>query len=310
MMAGSGQLSVPPGFRFHPTDEELLYYYLKKKVSYEAIDLDVIREVDLNKLEPWDLKDKCRIGSGPQNEWYFFSHKDKKYPTGTRTNRATTAGFWKATGRDKAIHLSNNSKRIGMRKTLVFYTGRAPHGQKTDWIMHEYRLDDDNSEVQEDGWVVCRVFKKKNHNRCFQAEVAQEEHFNYMKNSAPVLEPKQNHLQPQYDYTFDGSMHLPQLFSPESAVGPSFISPLSLNTTDIECSQNLLRLTSTGSGLVHHQERFNGDWSFLDKLLASQHNQLDHNSQNKCQLVDVGTSAQKFPFHYLGFETDILKFSK
>lgn len=91
--------------------------------------------------------DKCRIGSGPQNEWYFFSHKDKKYPTGTRTNRATTAGFWKATGRDKAIHLSN-SKRIGMRKTLVFYTGRAPHGLKTDWIMHEYRLDDDTSVIQ------------------------------------------------------------------------------------------------------------------------------------------------------------------
>ncbi|RVW93910.1 NAC domain-containing protein 76 [Vitis vinifera] len=147
MMPASGQLSVPPGFRFHPTDEELLHYYLRKKVSYEAIDLDVIREVDLNKLEPWDLKDKCRIGSGSQNEWYFFSHKDKKYPTGTRTNRATMAGFWKATGRDKAIHLSN-SKRIGLRKTLVFYTGRAPHGQKTDWIMHEYRLDDDNADVQ------------------------------------------------------------------------------------------------------------------------------------------------------------------
>ena len=54
--AGNGQVTVPPGFRFHPTDEELLYYYLRKKVSYEAIDLDVIREVDLNKLEPWDLK--------------------------------------------------------------------------------------------------------------------------------------------------------------------------------------------------------------------------------------------------------------
>lgn len=94
------------------------------------------------------VADKCRIGSGPQNEWYFFSHKDKKYPTGTRTNRATTAGFWKATGRDKAIY-HTNSKRIGMRKTLVFYTGRAPHGHKTDWIMHEYRLDDDdNAEVQ------------------------------------------------------------------------------------------------------------------------------------------------------------------
>lgn len=55
-MDGNGGLSVPPGFRFHPTDEELLYYYLRKKVSYEPIDFDVITEVDLNKLEPWDLK--------------------------------------------------------------------------------------------------------------------------------------------------------------------------------------------------------------------------------------------------------------
>lgn len=86
------------------------------------------------------LAEKCKIGSTPQNDWYFFSHKDKKYPTGTRTNRATAAGFWKATGRDKVIH--SNSQRIGMRKTLVFYKGRAPHGQKSDWIMHEYRLDD------------------------------------------------------------------------------------------------------------------------------------------------------------------------
>ncbi|XP_057985455.1 protein SOMBRERO-like [Hevea brasiliensis] len=314
MKSGNGQLSVPPGFRFHPTDEELLYYYLKKKVSYEAIDLDVIREVDLNKLEPWDLKSKCRIGSVPQNEWYLFSHKDKKYPTGTRTNRATTAGFWKATGRDKAIHLSN-SKRIGMRKTLVFYTGRAPHGQKTDWIMHEYRQDDDNSDVQEDGWVVCRVFKKKNPSRDFLPEVAHE-HFSHMKasSSSASMEHKQNHMQAPYDYSFDGSMYLPQLFSPESAVAPPYISPLPLNTMDIECSQNLLRLTSSGCGLLQPAERFNADWSFLDKLLAS-HQSLDQHSQSKGSpslVVDhVGASShQKFPFPYLGCENDILKFSK
>lgn len=85
----------------------------------------------------------CRIGTEEQNEWYFFSHKDKKYPTGTRTNRATTAGFWKATGRDKAIYSKNDL--VGMRKTLVFYKGRAPNGLKSDWIMHEYRLETDEN---------------------------------------------------------------------------------------------------------------------------------------------------------------------
>ncbi|CAG7881561.1 protein BEARSKIN2 [Brassica rapa] len=162
-MGSSSNGGVPPGFRFHPTDEELLHYYLKKKISYHKFEMEVIREVDLNKLEPWDLQERCKIGSTPQKEWYFFSHKDRKYPTGSRTNRATHAGFWKATGRDKCIR--NSYKKIGMRKTLVFYKGRAPHGQKTDWIMHEYRLedtDDPQGNPSEDGWVVCRVFMKKN----------------------------------------------------------------------------------------------------------------------------------------------------
>ena len=52
----NGQSQVPPGFRFHPTEEELLQYYLRKKVSNQKIDLDVIRDVDLNKLEPWDIQ--------------------------------------------------------------------------------------------------------------------------------------------------------------------------------------------------------------------------------------------------------------
>ncbi|KAL4366459.1 hypothetical protein GQ457_05G007460 [Hibiscus cannabinus] len=124
--------AVPPGFRFHPTDEELVGYNLSKKVASQKIDLDVIGDIDLYRIEPWDLQDRCRIGYEEQ-EWYFFSHKDKKYPTGTRTNRATMAGFWKATGRDKAVY-DKKSKLIGMRKTLVFYQGRAPNGKKTDCI--------------------------------------------------------------------------------------------------------------------------------------------------------------------------------
>ncbi|KAF8058993.1 hypothetical protein N665_1235s0002 [Sinapis alba] len=151
---------VPPGFRFHPTDEELVDYYLRKKVASNRIEIDFIKDIDLYKIEPWDLQELCKIGHEEQSDWYFFSHKDKKYPTGTRTNRATKVGFWKATGRDKAIYLRHSL--IGMRKTLVFYKGRAPNGQKSDWIMHEYRLEtDENGTPQEEGWVVCRVFKKR-----------------------------------------------------------------------------------------------------------------------------------------------------
>ncbi|KAI5072353.1 hypothetical protein GOP47_0012459 [Adiantum capillus-veneris] len=179
VVAGTRRSLVPPGFRFHPTDEELVDFYLRNKLGRAKFDLDhVIPEVDLNKLEPWDLREKCKVDASHQStEWYFFSHKDKKYPTGTRTNRATKAGFWKATGRDKAVIMSSISQsqhlaagqRIGMRKTLVFYKGRAPHGMKTDWIMHEYRLQDGDyinhlpKISNEDGWVVCRVFKKKNY---------------------------------------------------------------------------------------------------------------------------------------------------
>uniref|UniRef100_K4AKP3 NAC domain-containing protein n=1 Tax=Setaria italica TaxID=4555 RepID=K4AKP3_SETIT len=137
---------VPPGFRFHPTDEELVGYYLRKKVASQKIDLDVIRDVDLYRIEPWDLQEHCKIGYEEQSDWYFFSYKDRKYPTGTRTNRATLTGFWKATGRDKAVRDSKQGGGlIGMRKTLVFYTGRAPNGRKTDWIMHEYRLETDEN---------------------------------------------------------------------------------------------------------------------------------------------------------------------
>ncbi|KAL2893600.1 NAC domain-containing protein 30 [Bienertia sinuspersici] len=149
---------VPPGFRFHPTEEELVGYYLKRKVNSLKFDLDVIIEIDLYRMEPWDIQDKCKFGCDERSEWYFFSHKDRKYPTGTRTNRATTAGFWKATGRDKAV-LSKN-KIIGMRKTLVFYKGRAPNGRKTDWIMHEYRLQTSEHAPPQARWVVCRAFKK------------------------------------------------------------------------------------------------------------------------------------------------------
>jgi len=75
-------------------------------------------------------------------EWYFFSLHDRKYATGQRTNRATVSGYWKATGKDRAVVAGGEDAAVvGMRKTLVFYRGRAPKGSKTEWVMHEFRLE-------------------------------------------------------------------------------------------------------------------------------------------------------------------------
>ncbi|XXG56683.1 hypothetical protein AAC387_Pa03g4032 [Persea americana] len=155
----TNEQGLPPGFRFHPTDEELITFYLASKVFNGTFCGVEIAEVDLNRCEPWELPDIAKMG---EREWYFFSLRDRKYPTGLRTNRATEAGYWKATGKDREVYSASNGALLGMKKTLVFYMGRAPRGEKTKWVMHEYRLDGDFSyrHTCKDEWVICRIFHK------------------------------------------------------------------------------------------------------------------------------------------------------
>ncbi|XP_076936666.1 NAC domain-containing protein 87-like [Bidens hawaiensis] len=159
-------VGLPPGFRFHPTDEEIVTHYLTPRVLNRKFTASAIGDVDLNKCEPWDLHKKAKMG---EKEWYFFCQRDRKYPTGMRTNRATDSGYWKATGKDKEILKKGKSggagKLVGMKKTLVFYRGRAPKGEKTNWVMHEFRLEGEFSyynmpRASKDEWVVCRIVEK------------------------------------------------------------------------------------------------------------------------------------------------------
>ncbi|XP_039121214.1 NAC domain-containing protein 2-like [Dioscorea cayenensis subsp. rotundata] len=156
-----GDLQLPPGFRFHPTDEELVIHYLCRKCASLPISVPIITELDLYKFNPWDLPGMAMYG---EKEWYFFSPRDRKYPNGSRPNRAAGLGYWKATGADKPI---GSPKPVGIKKALVFYTGKAPKGDKTNWIMHEYRLANVDrtprrkNSLRLDDWVLCRIYNKR-----------------------------------------------------------------------------------------------------------------------------------------------------
>ncbi|KAL7088910.1 hypothetical protein ACP275_13G157100 [Erythranthe tilingii] len=172
--AGNNHPRLPPGFRFHPTDEELVVHYLKKRAASAPLPVAIIAELDLYKYDPWELPSKASFG---EQEWYFFSRRERKYPNGERPNRAATSGYWKATGTDKPILTANGAQTVGVKKALVFYGGKPPKGIKSNWIMHEYRLVDGNSAAKKtpgiafignktssrlDDWVLCRIFKKSN----------------------------------------------------------------------------------------------------------------------------------------------------
>ncbi|MQL05465.1 NAC family transcription factor, partial [Escherichia coli] len=145
-----------PGFRFHPTEEELLDFYLKNMVVGKKLRYDVIGFLNIYHHDPWDLPGLSKVG---EREWYFFVPRDKKHGSGGRPNRTTEKGFWKATGSDrKIVTLSDPERIIGVRKTLVFYEGRAPRGCKTDWVMNEYRFPD-TCRLPKD-LVLCKIYRK------------------------------------------------------------------------------------------------------------------------------------------------------
>ncbi|XP_010553390.1 PREDICTED: NAC domain-containing protein 90-like [Tarenaya hassleriana] len=136
---------IPPGFRFYPTEEELVGFYLKNKLESSRRDLNlsplidcVIPTVDIYDCDPSDLPQiwETMTRQKDPEQWIFFVSRRDSEKTGWRPNRLTAAGYWKATGSFGYVY--TNDVAVGGKRTMVFYTGRAPSGTKTEWRMNEY----------------------------------------------------------------------------------------------------------------------------------------------------------------------------
>ncbi|GFY94650.1 NAC domain containing protein 35 [Actinidia rufa] len=110
--------TVMPGFRFHPTEEELIEFYLRRKVEGKRFNVELITFLDLYRYDPWELPALAAIG---EKEWFFYVPRDRKYRNGDRPNRVTTSGYWKATGADRTIRkisICRVYKRPGIEDSL------------------------------------------------------------------------------------------------------------------------------------------------------------------------------------------------
>nr|WLO57532.1 transcription factor NAC 721089 [Lonicera caerulea] len=260
------QLSLPPGFRFYPTDEELLVQYLCRKIAGHHFNLQVIGDIDLYKFDPWVLPSKIcfhipqffkkiyffvnclniyLLCEGKavfgEKEWYFFSPRDRKYPNGSRPNRVAGSGYWKATGTDKFIF--TEGRKVGIKKALVFYIGKAPKGTKTNWIMHEYRVSmpqRKNGSAKLDDWVLCRIYKKNSSaQKALMGDTSEEySHASSPSSSSPS----------RYDDVLDS---LPE-------INDRFFALPRMNSLKSFLQDEKLNLSSLGSG--------NFDWASLAAL--------------------------------------------
>ncbi|XP_044384787.1 NAC domain-containing protein 90 isoform X1 [Triticum aestivum] len=157
--AGGDLLVSTPGFRFYPTEDELLGFYLRHRLAGTTrphVDR-VIPVVDVYSHHPSHLRSMAGEASVQDAEqWFFFCPRAERELRGGRPARTTPSGYWKATGSPSCVFSSSssssaaagNSKVIGVKRTMVFYQGRAPTGAKTTWKMNEYKAvaaDDDTT---------------------------------------------------------------------------------------------------------------------------------------------------------------------
>ncbi|MBA0680735.1 hypothetical protein Goari_012420 [Gossypium aridum] len=158
-------MNMVKGFRFRPTDEELIEYLQIKTFNRDSL-VQVIAEIpDICEFEPWELPGRSVLQTGDRL-WYFMYPPKYKYRNSKLVSRTTLEGYWKITGKARKIVNSETGMEIGNKKTLLFYKGQCNDKirNNTCWVMHEYELKAmlDSTNSHQKTFKLCKLKKKTN----------------------------------------------------------------------------------------------------------------------------------------------------
>ncbi|KAG8385006.1 hypothetical protein BUALT_Bualt04G0177300 [Buddleja alternifolia] len=224
---GNGGNKLPIGFRFYPTDEELMVHYLKRKVFSLPLPATVIPDLDVFHSNPWDLP-----GDLKEKRYFFCQRKRNTMSKCSSSSLSAECGYWKARGKDKQIIAPGSNLLIGIKKCFVFYKTKKSGAVKTPWFMHEFCLVGSINTpyltqklmIQVGDWVVCRVYqrKRKTKNQGTNAQLANI-------NKCRTLQG------------IKGSDHMNLRMEGNNELGFSFVAQTSLSScssgiTDISCN--------------------------------------------------------------------------
>ncbi|XP_006663472.1 NAC transcription factor 32-like [Oryza brachyantha] len=139
-VVNDAMIHLPTGFRFLPTEDELVINYLYPRALHVPLPCEIITDINILHHNPWDIVPVVETEKGK----YFFTRKVVKYPSSHRRNRVAGDGFWRAAGSEVPIYYkpegANEGVLVGMRRTLVFHNGKPRNAKRTEWAMRELRL--------------------------------------------------------------------------------------------------------------------------------------------------------------------------
>ncbi|CAF2119558.1 hypothetical protein HID58_008606 [Brassica napus] len=153
----NGGMKLPVGYRFHPTEQELILHYLLPKAFASPLPSSIIPVFDVFFSHPLTFP-----GDQEERQRYFFCKKRQEVSSNDHRIKISSGnGYWKPIRKERDITACGRT--VGIRRTLVFRgtNNSSSSSNKTRWCMTEYCLAGFSSTKMFGEWAVYKVYKRK-----------------------------------------------------------------------------------------------------------------------------------------------------